>query len=399
MVNWFTFYCIVRTLSNCLETTLTILALFYWPIGRHDSANAGLFSVTKRQLAIALAVLSCAIRPTSAIIWLYIGLINFLKTCDKLQFVLMEVFPIGSFILGVSTAVDRWMYGKWTFVPLNFVRFNFLAAGGDFYGTHPWHWYFSQGFPAMALSFLPFSIIGIWWSKRWQLAGLIGWVLSVYSFLGHKEFRFVLPALPLAMMFAGYSLAVLEEPCKNEPLVSSLSIRQVGPFSILHGSKKQIWHTIIVMGLLLTNIPVALYMSLVHQRGSEAVMEYLAKEATQGHVKSVIFLMPCHSTPYYSFLHQDIPMHFLDCSPSDEVGYVDEADRFMNDPVGFLFTMFQDPSMLPSHIVLFDCLEDRVNPFFETNGYDQIRKFSHAHIPVDRELQGNVLVYSRTFRV
>jgi len=45
------------------------------------------------------------------------------------------------------------------------------------------------------------------------------------------------------------------------------------------------------------------------------VMEYLASEAQAGRVERVLFLMPCHATPYYSSLHKNIPMRFLDCSP------------------------------------------------------------------------------------
>uniref|UniRef100_B9HBN3 Uncharacterized protein n=1 Tax=Populus trichocarpa TaxID=3694 RepID=B9HBN3_POPTR len=72
--------------------------------------------------------------------------------------------------------------------------------------------------------------------------------------------------------------------------------------------------------LLVTNIPMAPFcMSLVHQyagqRGAEDVMIYLSKEAQTEEVKSILFLMPCHATPYYSTLHHDLPKHILDCSP------------------------------------------------------------------------------------
>lgn len=30
---------------------------------------------------------------------------------------------------------------------------------------------------------------------------------------------------------------------------------------------------------------------------------------------SVLFLTPCHATPYYSHVHAPLPMRFLDCSP------------------------------------------------------------------------------------
>ncbi|CAF2363238.1 unnamed protein product [Rotaria sp. Silwood2] len=47
---------------------------------------------------------------------------------------------------------------------------------------------------------------------------------------------------------------------------------------------------------------------------------------------SIDFLMPCHSTPYYNFIHQnDIQLNFLTCEPNlDDItnNYIDEADQF-----------------------------------------------------------------------
>lgn len=95
-------------------------------------------------------------------------------------------------MLGLSCLLDRLMYGSWVLVPLNFLKFNFLSSGGDYYGTHKWHWYFSQGFLVMLFTFLPFSLAGSIKSKHWKLAGLIVWVLILYSILAHKEFRYSL---------------------------------------------------------------------------------------------------------------------------------------------------------------------------------------------------------------
>lgn len=55
---------------------------------------------------------------------------------------------------------------------------------------------------------------------------------------------------------------------------------------------------IFVIILLVTNIPLALYFSLIHQRGTVLVMKYIHDESLQRNV-DVMFLMPCHSTPYY----------------------------------------------------------------------------------------------------
>ena len=59
----------------------------------------------------------------------------------------------------------------------------------------------------------------------------------------------------------------------------------------------------LAMFLIITNIPAALYTGLIHQRGTLDVMLALGnqlqnKNNTQD---SVLFLMPCHSTPYYRY--------------------------------------------------------------------------------------------------
>jgi len=139
----------------------------------------------------------------------------------------------------------------------------------------------------------------------------------------------------------------------------------------------------------------ALYMSLVHQRGSEDVMYYLSEEAIDGKVNSILFLMPCHATPYYSTLHYNLPMRFLDCTPSDSKGILDESDRFMVDPVNFALGMFSN-SALPGHIVLFDSEERHLHELLASHSYKEVKRFFHTHFKVDRDLQGYVVVYART---
>lgn len=53
--------------------------------------------------------------------------------------------------------------------------------------------------------------------------------------------------------------------------------------------------------LIITNIPVALYMGLVHQRGTLDVMTSLNGKFQVKTNATVLFLMPCHSTPHYRY--------------------------------------------------------------------------------------------------
>ncbi|XP_049932426.1 mannosyltransferase APTG1 isoform X2 [Nymphaea colorata] len=384
LTNWFMFYCITRTLSNSLEAVLTIMAIYYWPSLKCSQSPPYELRRTSRKVALVLAAFACAIRPTSAVIWIYLGTLHLFETRDKVKFVFMEVSPIGASVLALACLFDRWMYGSWVFVPLNFVKFNFFSSGGDYYGTHKWHWYFSQGFPTMLFTFAPFTTIGIWQSKEWKLFGLIAWVLGVYSILGHKEFRFVLPVLPIALLFSGYTLAKIGKCHSVE-----LNCKGIGRTKQAHDFKKK-WA---ILFLLLSNLPMAFYMSMIHQRGSEDAMAFLAREAAIGKVHSVLFLMPCHSTPYYSTLHRNISMRFLDCSPSAEEGYVDESDSFLLDPAKFTSLMALDWKQ-PSHILLFDSQERHLKDFLTSHSYKEIRRFFHAHFKVDRDLQAAVLVYA-----
>jgi hypothetical protein len=57
-------------------------------------------------------------------------------------------------------------------------RFNLLQGGAALYGTHPWHWYITQGLPAVLG---PTYILAIWgaWDMQRRLAWLVLWVVGV----------------------------------------------------------------------------------------------------------------------------------------------------------------------------------------------------------------------------
>ena len=110
--------------------------------------------------------------------------------------------------LGVTCILDQFMYGKQIIVPLNFLKFNFLSSGGDYYGTHKWHWYFTQGFTVMIFSHLSLSFVGIIYSKQWKLwALLLGFChLQCVSSQGIQGFNqiFLSHILHVSMQLAHY---------------------------------------------------------------------------------------------------------------------------------------------------------------------------------------------------
>lgn len=102
-------------------------------------------------------------------------------------------------VLGMSTIIDRIFYEHWVVAPLNFMQFNIMSGGSSFYGTNPWHWYFSQGIPAvLGVNVVPF-LLGIRCSNTKIPLLLIIWFTAVLRFVcacvflwrNHIAFRYI----------------------------------------------------------------------------------------------------------------------------------------------------------------------------------------------------------------
>ncbi|KAL1007283.1 hypothetical protein UPYG_G00084510 [Umbra pygmaea] len=377
LCSWFTWYCSTRTLTNTMETTLTTLALCYYPLNGSKTHCS-----TKYLTLVALAVV---VRPTALIVWIPLLVYHFWQEDNKLKLITHHCLPIGTLILGVSTLIDSMFYGKLTFVQYNFLNFNVLHNIAELYGSHPWHWYFTQGFMVVIGPHLPFFLYGCTLaSKRYRILLItVVWTLVVYSLLAHKEFRFIYPVLPFCMVFCGIALVNLKT-----------------------------WRQPAACALLVFNLVLALYTGLLHQRGTLDVMGHLQNLCDNNNLSTssqpeinnlstssqpeIFFLMPCHSTPFYSHIHCPIKLRFLECPPDftgDET-YVDEAERFFDDPHRWLMTSFPYKSMLPSHLVFFDVLEQEISAFLNGNTFVRSTEIFHTHFPEGR-VGKSILVYKR----
>eukprot|EP01102_Stenamoeba_stenopodia_P006754 TRINITY_DN1883_c0_g1_i1.p1 TRINITY_DN1883_c0_g1~~TRINITY_DN1883_c0_g1_i1.p1 ORF type:complete len:522 (-),score=35.79 TRINITY_DN1883_c0_g1_i1:81-1646(-) len=370
VLSWFTFYCGIRTLSNSIETTLTTAALSYWPLHRYSDIRR----------ALLFAALACVMRPTNAVLWLPLCLIHLMLCRDKLRFFIVDLLPIGTLALVVSTGIDWICYGRFEIVPWNFIRFNVLQDVGSFYGTHPWHWYLTQGYPTVLFTLLPLALAGCYLSRSYSLALIILWFNFVFSFLSHKEFRFVFPVLPPAITYCGYSLSQLQH--SNQQKKSSI-LRK-------HRKKLIIASTI----LLLLNVPMATYFSWFHQRGPIDVMLYL--QQVDPPPKEVDFLTSCHATPYYAYLHRNIDMWFPDCTPPMRGESADsvESRRLFKDPLGFVQSRYEH-TRLPSHLVMFEPIEVLIQEFLRQHGYVLMKKFFHSLVATEQEEGTTISLYSR----
>ncbi|XP_063782199.1 GPI mannosyltransferase 3 [Pseudophryne corroboree] len=350
LCSWFTWYCSTRTLTNTMETILGTLALYYYPLEGSHTKNS-----VRYILFVALAFL---VRPTAIILWIPLLFYHFFKEQKKFDLIVQQCIPVGLFTFGTSLIIDRVFFGKWTFVQWNFLKFNVLKNIGSFYGSHPWHWYITQGFPVIIGTQLPFFLHGcIVAPRRYRvLLAAVIWTVLIYSTLSHKEFRFIYPVLPLCMVFCGFSFSHIKR-----------------------------WKKPAVGFLVLSNLVPALYTGLVHQRGALDLMsriQHLCKVENP----SLLVLMPCHSIPHYSHVHCHIKMDFLECPPDldDHDTYVDEAELFYVSPSAWLNAEFYNTSWLPTHLVMFDVLEKEISSFLAINSYVRTASIFHSHLPAGR---------------
>ncbi|RUS21001.1 Alg9-like mannosyltransferase family-domain-containing protein [Endogone sp. FLAS-F59071] len=404
LTSWFNFHNAVRPLSNSLEMVLTVVALYHWPL-------PGVIAETdvrwRRSLLIALvwAALSCVIRPTNGIVWLYLG-VHLLWNCPTRRLVILtDTILVMMLTVATVLALDTYFYTgslstlltKPIITPLNFLRINVFNSIAIFYGIHSWHWYLTQGLPVLLTTFVPFFIFGIHLSRidpalrsrTIPLSHLITFVILIYSLLPHKEFRFIYPLLPTLLLFSSIGLHNLSQKHKRLAMIA----------------------------LLLTNIPMALYTSIWHQRGVVDVMRWVRERVEPG--MDVDFLMPCHSTPWYSEVHDKrIRMRFLECEPPldpTDSNYMDEADIFYAAPRRFLLDRYdgalaKDSTQgrpWPTHLVMFETLLEMEDGHGSLRGllleegdsengmYRECARFFNTHFNGDWRRKGDVLMLCR----
>ncbi|CAK9059769.1 Mannosyltransferase APTG1 (Glycosyltransferase 22) (Protein ABNORMAL POLLEN TUBE GUIDANCE 1), partial [Durusdinium trenchii] len=308
LASWFQLYAVTRTFSSSLESVLAALVIDH---------------LTRRALtgALVLGSLQVAIRPTAAGFWLAWAAweVGVRVQCGDLHGafwkLLVPGLQISGVVLSISTFLDSLFYQRFTLVPWNFVQFNLMADGGALYGSHPWHWYL-EGLAVTLGTFLPFCCVGVGLGVKHFPSQLfaVGISICLLSLASHKEYRFLLPFFPIFSLLTGQGL---------QKTIGQLQEERTAKLTCL---------TIVF----LPQIIAALFFCLVHQRGAEAVMAHLRQHPAGD--DGVFFLTACHATPFYSFVHGQGPLGYLDCSP----GQGSPQKRFFEQPMPVLREIFPE---------------------------------------------------------
>jgi len=273
-----------------------------------------------------------------------------------------EATRCGSLVLIISALSDRFYYREWAFPPVRFLYFNITRSLAVFYGSNRVDYYFTEGLPLLLTAALPFAVAGIYlqilgrisygtprvlYAQGGGILQTLAWatifVTVSFSFISHKEVRFLYPTLPALHVISACPLAKFSR----------------SPGRMRKG----------VMAVLISvNLLIGIYVTQVHQRGVVDVVHFLRSQhevkllgpsraeglghgypaagaRLNGTTTTIGFLMPCHSTPWRSHLvHSDIDAWALTCEPPLDVPldrrhtYQDEADQFYSDPSAWLGT-------------------------------------------------------------
>lgn len=194
--------------------------------------------------------------------------------------------------VGLLVAVDSLYYQELTFTAYNFLIVNVVRRISLFYGHHPFYWYFVCEIPLIFTTFLPLLIHGIAIAGRRVFLYAALWLIEL-SLLAHKEHRSIYPLVPLLLPYIALGFK------KAQDLAYKKGINRIFYF--------------LVAFCVVQNVAMGLYFGSVHQRGVVDVVKWL--QVNMEEQANVGFLMPCHSTPYWSELHRPVNMWFLSCEP------------------------------------------------------------------------------------
>ncbi|KAI4225822.1 MAG: hypothetical protein L6R36_003619 [Xanthoria steineri] len=363
-----------RTLSNCLETTLTIVALHQWPW--HWSLDAtGDVGIDKyglreepqpdqvRELAkcvsekdevvrrarstayrlcrcLLLAAVACVLRPTNILIWICLACFSLWKSSSRGRILklprvegglwvnitsiahgpatrrermvlVLEAVVCGSLVLASSAIVDRLYYQQWTFPPLRFLYFNLARSLSVHYGKNDWHYYLTQGYPLLLTTFLPFALIGLYQSLFPQDSPPTQALLTANI---KRQLATTSILVPFTLSFISH-----KEVRFIYPLLPPLHLLSAKPFATYffstpskHTTRKRLLLTLI----LTTNLLLAIFTTTLYQQAPLNTLAYLRSRTTNTHPITIAFLTPCHSTPWRSHLiHPSLKAWALTCEP------------------------------------------------------------------------------------
>ncbi|KAI9502912.1 GPI mannosyltransferase, partial [Coemansia spiralis] len=213
---WYVVFCICqfhytfwtsRMIGNTIALVPVLLAQAYW---LHCIAAQS--ATIKRRFYCRMAavlVFTCVVLRFDVAVFAVAMLAVEITSCTRRAiYVLLSVFALSVL---VSSAIDSYYWQTpWMWPELQVFRFNIIHGRSSEWGVSPPHYYFTYFIPRLLLGALPFACMGMLIDqKAARLAIPYLAAIGMFSVNGHKEWRFILPAVPVLNVCAAAGVSKL----------------------------------------------------------------------------------------------------------------------------------------------------------------------------------------------
>jgi alpha-1,6-mannosyltransferase len=143
--------------------------------------------------------------------------------------------------LAATVFIDSVFWGRWLWPEGAVLTFNTVDNRSSEWGTFPWHWYVSSALPRALTATALLAACAVWsapqqakdgkWARQQRIDWAVVYYLGpfaafvlLYSFLPHKELRFIFPAVCACNVAAGIGFAKLVSSTKERAFPRRLGV-------------------------------------------------------------------------------------------------------------------------------------------------------------------------------
>ncbi|XP_033217007.1 dol-P-Man:Man(7)GlcNAc(2)-PP-Dol alpha-1,6-mannosyltransferase isoform X1 [Belonocnema kinseyi] len=210
-------YYLSRPLPNIMSMPLVFLALYGWLRKKHVlfiTASAAAIIIFRAELAMLLGM------------FLLYDIANAKITIPSF---LKIAIPSGIFFLGLTITVDSIFWNRILWPEGEVFYFNTVLNKSSEWGTSPFLWYFYSALPRGLFCSYVLIPFGLYWDARVRALTVPGITfVLLFSFLPHKELRFIMYVFPLLNVSAAAACHRIWENREKSPRNGLMALGVVG---------------------------------------------------------------------------------------------------------------------------------------------------------------------------